>query len=66
MNNLEIKGEENTRNGRRKQQEAAQTGDRLKCIAGKEEELAGKLQKRFGKGEDEIIEAIDEAEEETK
>lgn len=66
MNKLEIKGEQNKLKGRRKQQEAAQTGDRLKYIDGKEEELAGKLQKRFGKGDEEILEAIDEADEENK
>lgn len=65
MSKLEIKGELNRRKGRRKQIEAAATGDPLKKIEGKEEELVGKLQKRFGKGDQEILNAIDEAEEST-
>ena len=60
MNNLEIKGNKNVQKGRRKQEKAAQTGDRLGCVEGKEEELAGRLQKKFSKGEEEVLDAIDE------
>lgn len=64
MNNIEIKGEINQAEGRREQKEACPNGDRLKCIEGKEKELAGRLQKEFGKDDENILEAMDEAEEE--
>lgn len=60
MSRLEIKGEKNVRKGRQKQKEAARTQDPLACIQGKEEELVGKLQKRYGKSDEEILKAIDE------
>lgn len=62
MNKLDIKGKENINKGRRKQEEATKTGDGLKCIDGKEDELVGRIQKKFSKGEDEVLERIDKAE----
>lgn len=64
MKELTIKGAANEQEGRRKQIEASQTGDRHKYIEGKEEELVGKLQKKFAKGEDEVLKTMDEMEEE--
>jgi uncharacterized protein YjbJ (UPF0337 family) len=64
MNNVEIKGEINQIKGRQEQKEASRTGDRLKCIEGKEKELAGLLQKELGKDEESVLKAMDRAEEE--
>ena len=64
MNKLEIKGELTKRKGLQKQKEACRTGDRFKCIEGKEEELTGKLQKEFGRDDQEILKTMEKTDEE--
>lgn len=61
MSRLEAKGEHNKQIGRLKQQEAAEKNDPFACVEGKEEELVGKLQEKFGKDEEEILDAIEQA-----
>jgi uncharacterized protein YjbJ (UPF0337 family) len=61
MSRLEAKGERNKKIGRLKQREAAETNDPFECVEGKEEELVGELQKKFGQDEEEILEAIEQA-----
>jgi uncharacterized protein YjbJ (UPF0337 family) len=63
MNKLQKKGELNEQKGRLKQQQADETGDRLRCIEGKEEELTGKLQKEMGRGDEAVEELMDEEDE---
>ena len=48
MNKLEIKGDWNILKGKVKQKWAKLTDDDLKFVAGKEEELIGRIQKRTG------------------
>lgn len=64
MNKLQLKGMVNERQGLQKQQEACRKGsDDPDCIEAKEEALTGKLQRRMGKGDEEIEEMIDEEDE---
>ena len=48
MNKLEIKGDWNILKGKIKQKWAKLTDDDLQFVAGKEEELIGRIQKRTG------------------
>jgi len=48
MNKLEIKGDWNILKGKIKQKWATLTDDDLQFVAGKEEELIGRIQKRTG------------------
>lgn len=61
MNDLKIKGERTELQGRQKQNKASRSGDRFACLEGKEEELAGKLQQKFGDDEEEILDTIEKA-----
>jgi uncharacterized protein YjbJ (UPF0337 family) len=54
MNNLEIEGDWNITKGKLKQQWAKLTDDHLRHVAGKNDELFGRIQKRTG----EVREAI--------
>jgi uncharacterized protein YjbJ (UPF0337 family) len=58
MNNLKIKGTWNEVKGKLKQKYASLTDDDLAYLAGKEEELYGKLQQRLGKTKDEVKKLI--------
>ena len=57
MNKLEIKGDWNILKGKLKQKWATLTDDDLQYVAGKEEELIGRIQKRTG----EIRESVEKA-----
>ncbi len=58
MDKLEFKGTWNQVKGKLKQKYAQLTDDDLKYSEGKGEELLGKLQKRLGKGREEVIKII--------
>ncbi len=55
MDKLEIKGNWNELKGKIKQQYADLTDDDLKYEEGKDDELLGRLQKKVGKGRDELV-----------
>ena len=55
MDKLEIKGNWNEVKGKIKQQYADLTDDDLKYEEGKDDELLGRLQKKLGKGRDELV-----------
>lgn len=54
MNTQSIKGNWNELKGKLKQKYSQLTDDDLMYAEGKEEELYGRLQKKLGKGKDEI------------
>jgi len=58
MNKLEIKGDWNILKGKLKQKWAKLTDDDLQFIAGKEEELVGRIQKRTGEARENVERAI--------
>ena len=58
MDKLEIRGNWNEVKGKIKQQYADLTDDDLKYEEGKDEELLGRLQKKVGKGRDELVKWI--------
>ena len=58
MNKLEIKGNWNEASGKLKQKYANLTDDDLLLVKGKEEELLGRLQKKFGKTKEEVQKII--------
>jgi uncharacterized protein YjbJ (UPF0337 family) len=58
MNNLEIKGDWNIIKGKLKQKWAQLTDDDLQYIAGKHDELYGRIQKRTGETREAIETAI--------
>jgi uncharacterized protein YjbJ (UPF0337 family) len=58
MDNLEIKGSWNELKGKIKQAHAHLTEDDLKYEEGKDDELLGRLQKKLGKGRDELVKWI--------
>jgi len=54
MNKLSLKGNWNETKGKLKQKYAELTDDDLEFAEGKEDELLGRLQKKLGKGKDEV------------
>ena len=58
MNKLEIKGDWNIAKGKIKQKWAKLTDDDLQFVAGKEEELLGRIQKRTGETREAVEKAI--------
>lgn len=56
---LKIKGNWNELKGKLKQKYANLTDDDLLFVAGKEDELLGRLQKRLGKTQDELSDVIE-------
>jgi uncharacterized protein YjbJ (UPF0337 family) len=58
MDKLELQGEWNKIKGKIKQVHAHLTEDDLKYEEGKDEELLGRLQKKLGKGRDELVKWI--------
>lgn len=60
MSTLVIKGNWNIIKGKLKQKWAKLTDDDLRYIEGKEEELAGRIQKRTGEAKEKVREAIDD------
>ncbi len=61
MNKLEIKGDWNILKGKIKQKWAALTDDDLQFIAGKENELVGRIQKRTGEAKEAVEKALHES-----
>ncbi len=61
MNTLEIKGDWNIAKGKLKQKWAKLTDDDLQYIAGREEEMLGRIQKRTGETREAVEKAINEA-----
>jgi uncharacterized protein YjbJ (UPF0337 family) len=61
MNKLEIKGDWNITKGKLKQKWAKLTDDDLQYVAGKNDELLGRIQKRTGETREAIEKAINEA-----
>jgi uncharacterized protein YjbJ (UPF0337 family) len=59
MNKLQIKGSWNELKGKLKQQYGNLTDDDLVFSEGKEDELLGRLQKKLGKGKDEVRQMIE-------
>lgn len=55
MDKLEFKGTWNEIKGKIKQAHGHLTDDDLKYEEGKDDELLGKLQKKIGKGRDELV-----------
>ena len=60
MNKLEIKGDWNIAKGKIKQKWARLTDDDLQFVAGKEDELIGRIQKRTGEAREEVERALRE------
>jgi len=58
MNTLEIKGDWNITKGKLKQKWAQLTDDDLQFVAGKQEELFGRIQKRTGQSRAAVEKAI--------
>ena len=58
MNTLTIKGDWNITKGKLKQKYAQLTDDDLKYVAGQEEELVGRIQKRTGQARENIERAL--------
>lgn len=58
MDKLELKGKWNELKGKIKQQYADLTDDDLKYEEGQDDELLGRLQKKLGKGRDELVKWI--------
>ena len=58
MNKLEIKGDWNILKGKIKQKWAKLTDDDLQFVAGKEEELLGRIQKRIGETRENVERAL--------
>ncbi len=61
MNTLEIKGDWNITKGKLKQQWASLTDDDLQYLAGKKDELLGRIQKRTGESRAAVEKVIEEA-----
>ncbi len=61
MNKLEIKGDWNIAKGKIKQKWAKLTDDDLQFVAGKEEELVGRIQKRTGEARENVERALKES-----
>jgi uncharacterized protein YjbJ (UPF0337 family) len=60
MNKLEIKGDWNIAKGKMKQKWAKLTDDDLTYVAGKEDELIGRIQKRTGEARENVERALRE------
>jgi uncharacterized protein YjbJ (UPF0337 family) len=60
MTTLEIKGDWNITKGKLKQKWAQLTDDDLQYVAGKQEELLGRIQKRTGQSRDAVEKAVKE------
>lgn len=58
MNKLTFKGNWNETKGQLKQKYSELTDNDLEFVEGKEDELLGRLQKKLGKGKDEIRKII--------
>ena len=58
MDKLTIKGNWNETKGMLKQKYSELTDDDVELVEGKEDELLGRLQKKLGKGKDEIRKMI--------
>ena len=61
MNKLEIKGDWNIVKGRIRQKWGQPTDDDLEFVAGKEEELIGRIQKRTGEVRENVERALNES-----
>ena len=61
MNTLEIKGDWNIAKGKLKQKWAKLTDDDLQYVAGKQEELFGRIQKSTGETREAIEKVVEEA-----
>jgi uncharacterized protein YjbJ (UPF0337 family) len=61
MNTLEIKGDWNITKGKLKQKWAKLTDDDLQFVAGKSEELIGRIQKRTGETREAVEKALNES-----
>ncbi len=61
MTTLEIKGDWNIAKGKLKQKWAHLTDDDLQYVAGKQEELLGRIQKRTGQSRDAVEKAVKES-----
>ena len=60
MNKLQIKGNWNVMKGKLKQKYANLTDDDLQYVEGKEDELIGRIQRRTGKTQEQIEDALEE------
>jgi uncharacterized protein YjbJ (UPF0337 family) len=60
MNKLQIKGDWNIAKGKMKQKWAKLTDDDLQFVAGKEDELVGRIQKRTGEARENVERALQE------
>lgn len=60
MSNLQLKGNWNIAKGKLKQKFAQLTDDDLQFVEGKEDELVGRIQKRTGKSEQIVQQAVEE------
>jgi uncharacterized protein YjbJ (UPF0337 family) len=60
MNKLEIKGDWNIVKGKLKQKWAKLTDDDLQFVAGKNDELLGRIQKRTGETREAVEKAIND------
>ena len=61
MTTLEIKGDWNIIKGKLKQKWAKLTDDDLQYVAGKQEELVGRIQKRTGETREAVEKAVKES-----
>jgi uncharacterized protein YjbJ (UPF0337 family) len=61
MTKLEIKGDWNITKGKLKQKWAKLTDDDLQYVAGKQEELVGRIQKRTGETREAVEKALKES-----
>jgi uncharacterized protein YjbJ (UPF0337 family) len=61
MNTLEIKGDWNIAKGKLKQKWSKLTDDDLQYVAGKQEELFGRIQKSTGETREVVEKAVEEA-----
>ena len=60
MNKLQIKGDWNIAKGKMKQKWAKLTDDDLQFVAGQEDELVGRIQKRTGEARENVERALEE------
>ena len=60
MNKLELKGDWNITKGKIKQKWANLTDDDLQFVAGKEDELIGRIQKRTGEARENVERVLQE------
>ena len=61
MNTLEMKGNWNIAKGKLKQKWAKLTDNDLEFVAGKEDELVGRIQKRTGESRENVEREVNEA-----